>query len=84
VPILHDVCTDLVKVKRIAADIIATAVEAKVSNASLTIATRAAIDMTIFGSSVPKLLSSARTRGHVYLAWQAAELLSYSQLSSML
>jgi hypothetical protein len=60
-PILRDVRTDLVKVKRIAADIIGTAVEADVNNASLTIATRAAIDMTIFGSSVPKLLSSART-----------------------
>ena len=60
-PVLRNARTDLVKVKRIAADIVGKAVETNVTNASLTIATRAAIDMTIFGATVPRLLSSART-----------------------
>ena len=60
-PVLRNARTDLVKVKRVAADILGIAVEAKVNNASLTIATRAAIDMIIYGATVPRLLSSART-----------------------
>jgi hypothetical protein len=59
--ILRDQRPDIVRCKRIAADIIGIASESSIDNVSLTIAVRAAIDMVIFGAAAPRVVSSART-----------------------